>query len=218
MKRIVTILFTLVMLPAVASADVITAYYSGIGLGTSVSGSRYNSATHAWTGFNVWAGQIEWTSDSWLGDFYSYCIDLTTPVVNPQVFDSGVPSGISSSDAALIAYLVGHNAAGVDSNGKAAGLQLAIWNVLYDSDFTVSGGDFWSGTAGAAGYANGYLASLPHDPSNTGGALFLNALNGQDQVTPVPEPATMLLFGTGAAALAVRRRRQTRNSDTEASA
>jgi hypothetical protein len=88
LKAITTILFTLLLLPAAASADPITGY--------SAEGPS----------------QIEWTSVSWLDDFLSSGIDLTTPVENPNVFDIGLTD---------------------ESNTwNAPPLQLGVWNGPHD--------------------------------------------------------------------------------------
>jgi len=156
----------------------------------------------------VWAGQIKWDAVG-VDDFLSYCIDMTTVLDNPQSFTQSVPSGITTSDANAVSYLVTRNFFSINSNLMAAGLQLAIWNVLYDSDSSVSGGNFTSSTSGAATWANAFLGDLLQQGSPTGSAVFLNTTRGQDQVT-VPEPATLLLLGSGVVALAVRRRMRRR--------
>jgi len=104
-------------------------------------------------------------------EFESYCVDIRTDIFEPFL---GLPSppATYSADAALMstwadptglpsptdgnlraAYLYDKYAttfADADLQGRTA-LQLAIWNVLYDSDFSVSttgGGNFFVSVAG----------------------------------------------------------------------
>jgi hypothetical protein len=194
----------LLFLPSVASADSFSASFVGTGLGAGVKGS------YAGGSFNVFAGQIEWSTG--LDSFLSFCLQLDSPLQTTQQFESSVPGHISASDHASISYLVTKNFSTVTTNWMAAGLQLAIWNILYDSDSLASAGAFYSATSNATYFADGFLADLAHQQTLTGSAVFLNSVpgtRGQDQVT-VPEPATWLLLGGAIAALSVRRRRAPR--------
>lgn len=203
MKRFVLVLFASLVLPSVASADSFSATFAGTGRGAGVSGMVNGSA------FSVWAGEIKWTSDSFLDDFTSFCVQLDSHLNSTQVFEAPADLGhISAYKEGQIAFLVGN---AVSSNWMAAGLQLAIWNVIYDDDFTVSAGLFTSSTAGAADSANTFLGVLADEKLPFGNAIFLDSIrqgdrNGQDQVTSVPEPATLVLLGTGIVAMAGRRR------------
>jgi hypothetical protein len=214
LRRAVVILLCLIALPATTLADTFKADYVGVGDGKIIT-VGLDAVTRS-----VWAGEILWKgldgAPAEFADFYSYCVDLNTYLVDPQTFE--VKSTTSfAPDGDQVAWLVRtyapviHPLAGTTANWMAAGLQLAIWNVLYDDDFTVSGTDgLWSSTAGAAGYANKYLgalsAALISGPV-AAQATWLDTNRGQDQVTVVPEPATLLLLSIGALAVSARRRR-----------
>jgi hypothetical protein len=113
-----------------------------------------------------------------------------------------------------------------DSKMSEAGLQLAIWEVLYDVP-TFSGGvptfnltsgnvSFSGFSSAVTGYAMGYLSGLSANWSQVAGtdAIWLETANSseglgghtQDFVGPgsaaVPEPTTLVLIGSGLAVLA----------------
>jgi hypothetical protein len=203
LKRLAAIALVLVTLPSVASADSFSANFVGTGLGAGVSG--YNGKTY----FNVFAGQLKWDATG-VDDFLSFCLQLDSPLQYKQDFVDGTSDHISTSAAGRITALVTQNFSSITTNWMAAGLQLAIWNVLYDTDSSASTGAFYSSTVAATDWANKFLSGLASEKVPVGTARFLNSLPGdigQDQVTySTPEPGTLLLLGAGALALAARRR------------
>jgi hypothetical protein len=186
--------------------------------------------------FRSFAGQVildtglAGTSD----DFIGWCVDATRSrdmaqdmIVRPlsELPDHGNPSSnVQPNAGARIAWLINtySNDAwfAIDGNNKAAALQLAIWEVLYTpfGSYNIAGGDFrlvWASLyPSLVSYSNLYFSTLG---SNTDEAFWYdnidtNRSTGQDfAVDPVPEPASILLFGTGllgAVRAAWRRRRQ----------
>jgi PEP-CTERM motif-containing protein len=177
--------------------------------------------------------------------FEAYCVDILGPI-----FDPGTPQPPATFDATAASmqtwnkygdalpvagshasYLYNTNADTIaddnDNVGRTA-LQMAIWNVLYDADFTVDTGAFRVNLNDVAvrNAANDYLLNLSlnlplalasdatwlqlQDCSVTPCRDVQDFIGPGTQVAPVPEPATMSLFAVGVAAVAARRVRSRR--------
>jgi hypothetical protein len=181
----------------------------------------------------AWAGELDW---AWLdgkpagadSTFYSYCVDLLNNETDPQ-YNVGINSTnemqtdgmVATPGAAQKAAWLFNNFAGdahASSGGAlAAGLQLAIWEVLFDDGLSLVydasvGNRFYvtAASSGALAAGKDYLWQLAQVGTGYMSAqatwLDVPSGKGQDQITRTPEPATLLLLGTGLAGLATRRR------------
>jgi hypothetical protein len=220
-KRLIGVgaLALLCLVPSAAGAE--TLDFTGIGKASVVSISGLRTVT-------AWAGELDW---SWIGtppagfsqSLYSYCVDVLNNEADPQ-YNVTVrstddmtlnPQPYSSAGAgAKIGWLVNTYAANIHAYGtneEAAGLQVAIWETLYDSTgpFNLAAGQFIvSASAGVMSAATNYLSAL-YSSGGTGSAVWLDSPgngNGQDQVT-VPEPSTLALLMLAAAAIFAFRRK-----------
>ncbi len=189
--------------PSTARAESID--FTGIGAASVVSlGGLFNGS--------VYAGELNW---NWIGSapqgftqsFYSYCVDLLNYVQDPQVVSVGSSSGLTgapytANGGAAAAWLFDTYAGAVHAAGnavQAAALQVAIWEVLYDSASNLGSGNVILNTTGAImSLADTYLAALAGSSYQGSTATVLFTSGGQDQITSrVPEPATVMLLGAG---------------------
>lgn len=175
----------------------------------------------------VYAGELDW---QWIGapppgyaagSFYTYCIDANNWVTDPETVTALSTDGLNNpgvTDAGKkAAWLFNTYAGTIHSSGtdiQAGALQVAIWAALYNPTDSLTSGPFKLYTTGdVATQAQTYLDALYTGPGgyNTSTATWLDAATGfgQDQIiNNLPEPASLLLFGSGLAALAARSRRR----------
>ena len=170
---------------------------------------------------NVYAGELEW---AWVGTppqgftqtFTSFCLDIKSYLTDPQTVvvkstDDFNPVPDAGGKAAWLVNTFAATISGNQANIRAAALQVAIWEVVYDTTNDLLAGTFRLGTGGnILAQAQSYLSALysPAGSYQTAHGRWLEADPGQDQlVVPTPEPATLLLLALGACSLVGGRKR-----------
>jgi PEP-CTERM motif len=223
-RMFVVAALVLLFKPSPASASEIS--WTGTGKGAwatfSLAGNPLGNP------FSDFVGELTW---DWVGapasgfsaaSIYTYCVDATSYLTNTQTVTALSTDHLSTvsggPDAgARVGWLIGNYAATVHdtgSNDDAAALQIAVWEALYDSTEGLSAGVFQLVTTGAIhDKAQEYLDALytvGSGGNQTGAATWLDTRGGQDQVvlTPTPEPASLILFGSALAFIGSRRARR----------
>jgi hypothetical protein len=200
-----------------AHADTVTTNFSNVtpGQGVTVASPLFNSGTTAGvfnhTVLSSTPGGIDLTPAG-TANFVAFCADLadyagsgvTYTIVGLKNIPDPGASNMGTAKAWDISRMlynaVGANLASVSGlmPANAAGLQIAVWEVIYETGaYDIGSGTIkFSGNTAATTAATNYLAGIS---GNTGmaGLVGLTNANKQDFVAQVvPIPAAAWLFGS----------------------
>ena len=195
----------------IAHADIM--HYNGQGLKKYVDVRGRDSLVGR--NFAASAGQMKlgYQGVNYLG----YCVDVFGRSGSAEVTEA---SYTTLRNGGNIAYLFETNADDVTTNQQAAGLQVALWELLYENndtlDFNLDSGNFKITTSSVIDDANGMLdymrANMPTDYLPLGDLVVLQSPCKQDMLIGrdppiIPEPATATLLAIGGGLLILKRRR-----------
>lgn len=122
---------------------------------------------------------------------------------------------IADALARLLSY-ASDNAGLVANASGSASLQLAIWNTIYDTDFTVSSLSTFNDTSASAGLANGLLAGAQGVTSDHYHVYVLERAGNQDLLVLgafIPEPGSLWLVLAALLPLPLLSRQRRRSID-----
>lgn len=167
--------------------------------------------------FNTFAGMFRLTADvaGTKQNILAWCTELDTRLNLPRVYSYG--ADMSSSVRKNLDTLFANAKTLVTNKTTAAAYQLSVWEMLYDTDYSLDTGAFTAAAtknAGVAALANTWLSNIAnsvwaYDADNR--ATYLKAGGSQDVQTdlpaPVPVPAAGLMLMGGLAGLGALRRR-----------